>query len=189
MVLDEELFDYIPDDKGRERPVLKYAVPSYVLRGMGLLTGESGGSEAELMPLQIPVKAMQNIREGCIYTADFGNLEEHPDFPAPVQLVTLPCRSSTEDGECAKWGMGSVCPLVGMLSSVRTPDKERVDLIVVPLFPGNSLSPSQYEHLIEKRVHYLRSLHQWEETLAPVHFWMDAASRGMQFWFRSWFGG
>ncbi|MBF0583942.1 MAG: hypothetical protein HQL80_06870 [Magnetococcales bacterium] len=187
MILDDELFEYITDEKGRVYPALKSTVPQRVLRAMGLLTGETGGSEEDQRITQIPVKVMRGVREYCVFTADFGRVEEREHFPPPVQLVVLPCRSSTADGNCTKRDSERSCALFGASSSVETSRKERVELIVVPLFPGTSVPPSQREWLGNKRDSHLQSLRQWEDALAPVHFLMDATVRGMQFWIRSWF--
>lgn len=188
MTLDNAFFEQIIDAKGRERPALRGHVPQHVLRAMGLLTGETGGSEEDMRITQIPVQVMQGIRERCVYTADFATVEENAPFPPPFQLVTIPCRSATADGLCVKMGVESRCPLFGSSTFVETPRKERVELIIVPVFPGNALSPALLDRIAEKREGYLQSQRQWEEAFAPIQFLMDATSRGMQFWIKSWFG-
>ncbi|MEO5352550.1 MAG: hypothetical protein H7835_04985 [Magnetococcus sp. XQGC-1] len=188
MTLDNALFVYIPDDDGQQRPRLRETVPQHLLREMGLLTGEAEGDEAALRVTQIPVRLIQGVRECCVYTADFGQMEPSVPFPPPPQLVTIPCRSSTANGRCTKMGAESHCPLIGTHASVETPAKERVELIVAPLFPGSTLSVQQLEKLVRKHDEYLASRQRWEEAFAPVHMLMDATTRGMQFWIKSWFG-
>lgn len=188
MTLDNALFEHITDAKGRERPALRGTVPQHVLRAMGLLTGETGGSEEDVRITQIPVQVMQGVRERCVYTADFATVEENTPFPPPFQLVTVPCRSATEGGLCVKMGVESRCSLFGASTFVETPKKERVELIVAPVFPGDTLSPALLDRIAKKREAYLQSQRQWEEAFAPVQFLMDATSRGMQFWIKSWFG-
>ncbi|MEO5362331.1 MAG: hypothetical protein H7838_01715 [Magnetococcus sp. DMHC-8] len=187
-MLDNEIFIRTTDERGRERLAIRLSVPQGVLRNMGLLTGETGGNETDLRVTQIPVKAMRGIRDRCMYTADFGTVENDPSFAAPVQLVTIPCRSALDDGQCNRMGPVESCPLFGMLSAVESPDKVRVDLIVAPVLPGGTLPAAAQPLLVQKRDLYQRSLSQWEDALAPVNMLMDATLRGLQFWARSWFG-
>ncbi len=187
MILDQELFEQATDDRGRERPALKGTVPQRVLRAMGLLTGETGGREEDPRVTEIPVKSMHGVRDWCLYTADFGRVEEDAQFPPPVQLVTIPCRSPTGDGNCTKMGPVRDCPLHGALSFVETPEKERVELIVVPIFPGTTLSPTERDFLVQKRERYQRLLRQREDVFAPVNMLIDVTGRSMQFWLRFWF--
>lgn len=189
IILDIELFEQITDDSGRERHALKSIVPKYVLRSMGLVIGEMDGREEEMEITQLPVKAMDGVSDRCIYTADFGRVENNLHFTSPVQLVTIPCRSPTGDDRCTRTGQEQSCPLFGVPSSVETPGKEKVEFFVVPVFPGTGLSTTQYDLLVQKREGYQRSLRQWEDIFVPINIFVDASSRGMQFWIRSWFGG
>ncbi|MEO5341334.1 MAG: hypothetical protein H7837_12605 [Magnetococcus sp. MYC-9] len=188
MMLKQEIFTYVTDDKGKERPALRDTVPQGVLRAMGLLTGEAGGSDEELRTAQIPVKAMEGVRDGCVYTADFGHVEEGAEFSAPVQLVTIPCRSPTGDGHCTKTGSETPCSLYGTVATVESPGKERIKVIVAPVLPGRSLTPQQRAWLVNRREGHLKTMRQWEDTFAPVNLVLDATVRGMQFWVKSWFG-
>jgi hypothetical protein len=188
MTLDNALFVYITDDNGQQRPCLQETIPQYLLREMGLLTGEAEGDEEALRITQIPVRFIQGVRECCVYTADFGQVEPGAPFPFPPQLLTIPCRSSTANGRCTKMGPESHCPLFGAHASVETPAKERLELIVAPLFPGSTLSPQQNEKLVRKYDEYQTAKQRWEEAFAPIHMLMDATTRGMQFWIKSWFG-
>lgn len=187
-MLDKEFFEYTTDDQGRKRPFLRIKVPLRLLRIMGLLTGEEASREEDLRETQIPVRIMRAVREQCTYTADFGNMEESLEFPAPVQLVTIPCRSAIGDGCCTRTGKERHCTLFGVFSSVDTPDQERVNIVVAPILPGATLSSSEFELLVEKVEIYHRSLRQIEYMFTPINLLMDATNRSMQFWLRSWFG-
>ncbi|MBF0213924.1 MAG: hypothetical protein HQM00_10250, partial [Magnetococcales bacterium] len=120
-MLDKELFESITDDQGKIRPALRITVPMRVLSRIGLVSGESRGREETLQNTQIPIRAMREVREWCSYTADFGTVEDGAQFPPPVQLVTIPCRSPTGDGHCSRTGEARPCTLFGIFSSVDTP--------------------------------------------------------------------
>ncbi|MBF0340957.1 MAG: hypothetical protein HQL95_08365 [Magnetococcales bacterium] len=188
-MLDKELFDYSTDDLGRKRPVLRATVSERLLRVMGLHPGNAEDDKEEVLrETHIPIRSMREVRESCPFTAEFGIVEKSEQFQSPVQLVTIPCRSPSGDGRCMRTGDERPCPLFGALTSVETPEKERVNLIVAPVLPGAGLSAQEQGLLSKKREIYQRSLRLWEDALAPVHMFMDATTRGVQFWLRSWFG-
>lgn len=188
-MLDKEFFEYAPDGGGRDRPALREAVPQRLMRLQGLLTEEADDNEESLRVTRIPVHCMREVRERCVYTAEFGTVEEGDRFPPPVQLVTIPCRSPTGDGRCARTGDDDrPCTLFGVVSSVETPGKERLHFIVAPVSPGTSLTPSGRELLLRKRERLRRSLRHWEQAFTPVTMLMDATTRGVQFWLHYWFG-
>ncbi|MBF0127062.1 MAG: hypothetical protein HQM02_07610 [Magnetococcales bacterium] len=187
-MLDQEFFVSNTDDQGRRRPALRTTVPLRLLRLMGLLTGETGGRDDEMRGTRIPLRIVREVREGCQYTAEFGSVEESEWFPVPVQLVTIPCRSPAGEGRCARTGEERPCTLFGVVASLETPEKERVSIIVAPILPGATLTLSERELLLKKRELYAKSLRLWEDALAPINLLMDATTRGVQFWVRSWFG-
>ncbi|MBF0271594.1 MAG: hypothetical protein HQL98_06005 [Magnetococcales bacterium] len=196
-MLHQDLFESTTDDQGRKRPALKKTVPQRLMRLMGLRPdepdgpngpGEPDGKEEKYQATQIPVREMRDVQEWCCYTAEFGIVETHEQFPPPVQLVTIPCRSPSGDGHCTRTGEERPCTLFGAFSSVETPDKERVKIIVAPVLPGTSLSEPEQAMLTKKRERFHKSLRQWEEVLAPVNLVLEASTRSVQFWLHSWFG-
>ncbi|MEO5331399.1 MAG: hypothetical protein H7839_05195 [Magnetococcus sp. YQC-5] len=187
-MLDKDFFEYTTDGQGQKHPILRIKVPLRLLRIMGLLTGEAAGRDEDLRETQIPVRIMRAVRERCRYSADFGKVEENSQFFDSVQLMTIPCRSSAGDGCCTRTGEERSCTLFGVFSSVDTPEQERVNIIVAPIFPGAELSSSERELLAKKVEIYHKSLRQIEALFVPVTMLMDAANRSMQFWLRSWFG-
>ncbi|MBF0191055.1 MAG: hypothetical protein HQL99_07880 [Magnetococcales bacterium] len=188
-MLPQDLFESVTDDEGRKRPALKKTVPQRLMRLMGLRQDETEGPEEDPgHATQIPVREMRDVQEWCRYTAEFGTVELPEPFPPPVQLVTIPCRSPSGDGHCTRTDETRPCILFGAFSSVETPDKERVKIMVAPVLPGTSLSGPEQEMLIKKRERFHKSLRQWEEVLAPVNLVLEASTRSVQFWLHSWFG-
>ncbi|MBF0098069.1 MAG: hypothetical protein HQM04_09330 [Magnetococcales bacterium] len=187
MPLPDSLFDYLATARGSKYPFVRSFIPGTLLTSMGLQPGD-GTQEDLLHPTQIPVHSIQGIRECCVYTADFGTILEHPLFPPPVQLVTIPCRCPSGIGKCTKLGSEKTCSLFCAPAYLLTSKKERVELIALPLFPGNSLSEEQIQCAVRMREKFVKSLRLWEEMFAPLHLVVDATNRGMQFWVKAWFG-
>ncbi|NGZ04907.1 MAG: hypothetical protein G8237_00965 [Magnetococcales bacterium] len=187
MILEKEFFEYVTDDQGRTHLALRVKVPHHLLQAMGLLT-DASDEESALLITQIPLKSIRDIQERCVFTAEFATVEENPEFNPPVQLVTIPCRSAIGHGRCKRTGEDRPCTLFGVMSSVQTGDKDPVHLIVAPKPPGTELLPSEETWLLQKRDTYEHSLRQWDDLLTPVHLVLDATTRGVQFWLRSWLG-
>ncbi|MBF0185056.1 MAG: hypothetical protein HQM06_11800 [Magnetococcales bacterium] len=187
MPLPDSFFDYLPEHRGLRRPFVRPFVSGQLLSSIGLPPSEAGEPET-LHPTQIPVYYIQGVRDCCVYTADFGTIVEHPLFPPPVQLVTIPCRCPSGIDKCNKLGSERPCSLFASPSYLLTAKKERIELIAIPIFPGRALNEEQL-HMAERvREKFVKSLRLWEDVFAPVQLVFDATSRGMQFWVKTWFG-
>ncbi|MBF0417829.1 MAG: hypothetical protein HQL86_06235 [Magnetococcales bacterium] len=137
---------------------------------------------------QLPITALREVKERCIYTAGFATVEEGMAFPPPVQLASIPCRSASGDGRCTRLDHGQRCTLFGFFSSVESPMRQRVYLIMAPILPGLGVPVVGRALLTEQRERYLHSLRHWELMLTPVNLAWDATLRGMRFWTNLWFG-
>lgn len=187
-MLNRELFEIVMDVQGKQHLAIRDTVPLSLLQAMGLLTGETQENETELRSTQIPVKAMANVRDCCAYTADFGMVAETGPFCAPVQLITIPCRSSSNHGRCMRLGQERTCTLFGFFSHMETLEKERINILVAPILPATQISAPELEMLLTKREIYVDSLRQWETAWEPINLLIAATQRGMEFWWRAWFG-
>ncbi|MEO5346428.1 MAG: hypothetical protein H7834_08630 [Magnetococcus sp. YQC-9] len=186
-MLDPEFFEPVTDALGRTRLALKNTVPQRLLHQAGLMMDRAPEEDDLVVATQLPITVLREVKERCIYTAGFATVEEGVKFPSPVQLVSIPCRSASEDGRCARLDNGQRCSLFGFFSSVESPTRQRVHLIMAPILPGLGVSVVGRALLAEQREHYLHSLRHWELMLTPVNLALDATLRGVRFWINFWF--
>ncbi|GAB0056945.1 hypothetical protein SIID45300_01261 [Candidatus Magnetaquicoccaceae bacterium FCR-1] len=187
-MLDPEFFEPVTDARGRTMLALKNTVPQRLLHQAGLVMDGAPEKDGLVAATQLPITVLREVKERCIYTAGFATVEEGVEFPSPVQLVSIPCRSASGDGRCMRLDNEQRCTLFGFFSSVESPTRQRVHLIIAPILPGLGVSMVGRALLVEQRERYLHSLRHWELMLTPVNLALDATIRGMRFWMNLWFG-